>query len=454
MKRLFHIFCTTLLWLDLTLAQIKSGPMLGYIELRTAKIWCEVIPDTKINVEFWPETDPKQIRTAFPTTSSYLQFETILFQLVDLQPGTKYFYRLIESNPKKSKRTILESYSGSFITQELWQWRKPAPDFSILTGSCSYQNETSFDRPGKPYGTDSSIFLTMTKEDAKLMVWLGDNWYTREVDYYSEWGLWNRASRDRSAEVFRGLFKKMSHVAIWDDHDYGPNNEGLSFIFKEASRKVFQAYFANPSYGMNGQGIYTKVSYNDIDMFLLDDRTWRSSDDMDDFVNGKPNPIKKMYGPEQLNWLKNALLNSNAAFKIIVTGSQVLNTLSPTDCLSHFPIEKNELMEFLESSKVNGVLFLTGDRHMSEIIKQERDSLYPLYDITVSSLTAGISKARKEERDNPNRVKNTLLEEHNYGRLSFTGNKQDRKLKIEFIDKEGVSRSSFEITAASLKNKK
>lgn len=110
-------------------------------------------------------------------------------------------------------------------------------------------------------------------------------------------------------------------------------------------------------------------------------------------------------------------------------------------------------MDFLQTSKVNGVLFLSGDRHLSEINKIERDSLYTLYDITVSSFTAGVSKMTKEEKVNPHRVNNFFLEEHNFGRFTFTGDKKNRKLNIDFVDKDGNTRHSFEITASALKNK-
>jgi alkaline phosphatase D len=47
--------------------------------------------------------------------------------------------------------------------------------------------------------------------------------------------------------------------------------------------------------------------YSDADIFLLDDRTWRSNDNLSDSVDGKPNPIKKMFGDQQIDWLKNSL---------------------------------------------------------------------------------------------------------------------------------------------------
>ncbi|MEP7196893.1 MAG: alkaline phosphatase D family protein [Saprospiraceae bacterium] len=421
--------------------------MLGYIELRTAKIWCEIKPQTKLDLMYWEVGKPKQINHAFATNTRFMNFETVLFDLVALEPGTKYEYQILVNN--KTKTQI-----NKFETQELWKWRIPAPDFSFLTGSCLYQNEPKYDRPGKAYGSDSIIIQSMSKEDASFMLWLGDSWYTREVDYGSEWGLWNRASHDRSSEFMQGFLKSMAHFAIWDDHDYGPNNEGLSYIFKNESRKVFQSYFANPTYGMDGQGVYTKISYNDVDLFLMDNRTWRSSDDMPEILNGKLNPEKKMFGEKQIEWLKNALLNSTAAFKLIVTGSQVLNELSPNDCMTHYPIEKKEILDFLRDAKINGVLFITGDRHLSEINKLERDSLYTLYDITVSSLTSGSSKLRKEEINNLNRVPNSLLEEHNYAKFNFIGNTKERRLRVDFLDKNGLIKSTWESSLAKLQNNK
>ena len=119
------------------------------------------------------------------------EFNPLYFTIGGLEFNNTYQYK-IWVNGKAT------TYGGEFTTKDLWQWRKPIPEFSFLTGSCSYFNEPVFDRPGTPYGKDSSIFETMSKEKASFMLWLGDAWYTREVDYFSEWGLWYRASRDSS----------------------------------------------------------------------------------------------------------------------------------------------------------------------------------------------------------------------------------------------------------------
>jgi alkaline phosphatase D len=343
--------------------------------------------------------------------------------------------------------------TGSFTTKELWQWRKPVPDFSFLTGSCSYMNQPPYDRPGRPYGGDSSIYTTMAKEEASFMMWLGDNWYTREVDYTSAWGLWNRAQYDRSRPILQDFWKKMPHYAIWDDHDFGPNDYGAEYVLKEESRRVFMSYWANPSYGENGQGIYTKISHGDVDIFMLDDRTWRSADNWDDSVSGKPNPEKKMFGEKQMQWLREALVGSSATFKIIATGSQVLNPRSPFDCFRRFPAEYHPFMQFLREEKISGVVFLTGDRHHSEVIKVEGLTDYPMYDITVSPLTSGTHVFGSDEKDNPFRVIG-IDQKQNYGRISIAGKAKDRRLTVRFLGVKGEALGEWSVHENELKKQK
>jgi phosphodiesterase/alkaline phosphatase D-like protein len=42
----------------------------------------------------------------------------------------------------------------------------------------------------------------------------------------------------------------------------------------------------------------------------MDDRYFRSNDDMQPLADGKPNPLKRMWGAIQMDWLKNVLLQS------------------------------------------------------------------------------------------------------------------------------------------------
>src|SRR5436190_8448610 len=299
--------------------RVISGPMLGPVELRDAKVWVEVSPEVKtVSLQFYKKGITANSKTILYKGELGNEFNPIQFTIGGLDFNTSYEYKILINGKPSDK-------GGEFTTKDLWKWPKDAPDFSFLTGSCAYFNEPIYDRPGKPYGLDSSIFESMAKEKAAFMLWLGDNWYTREVDFYSEWGLWYRAQHDRAQAVLQNFLKVMPHFSTWDDHDYGPNDIGKNYILKDVSGDVFMKYFCNPSYGENGQGIYTMTSWSDVDVFITDDRWFRSADLMNDSVNGKPNPDKRMLGVQQMEWLKNSLLYSTATFKIIAIGTQVLN---------------------------------------------------------------------------------------------------------------------------------
>jgi alkaline phosphatase D len=425
--------------------KLISGPWSGNVELRSAAIWLEVDPQVKsIAVKYHPEGNISKLKTIQPNTELGKDFNPIKIVINALEPNTKYLYEIWIDN-----KLVKTDFPTTFTTKELWQYRKPAPNFRFLTGSCAYFNEPDFDRPGKPYGGDSSIFETMANTPAAFHLWLGDNWYTREVDYNSVWGLNYRASRDRSQKVLQKFMAAMPQYAIWDDHDFGPNDAGKSYILKEESRKVFQAYSLNPSYGENNQGIYTQFSYGDVDFFLTDDRYFRSEPELEDSTDGKPNLQKTFFGEAQLNWLENALLASKAKFKIIAVGNQVLNQFNKYESLKEYPAEYNRLLDFLDHYKISGVVFLSGDRHHSEIISMKRKS-YPLYDITVSPYTSGVSKVSGAELNNPDRIAGTLIEDQNFASISIKTENKQRILKVDFIGLHGETLGTWSVSEQSL----
>jgi alkaline phosphatase D len=423
---------------------IVSGPMLGQVELRTATLWLEVSTGvSSVTLIYWKKYHPETFLQKNYDGILGKEFNPVQIEIGGLDINSSYEYQFI-LNHVKSPAT------GSFHTKDLWQWRKPAPDFSFLTGSCAYFNEPVYDRPGKPYGGDSVIFESMAKDSAAFTLWLGDNWYTREVDLQSGWGLWYRASRDRAQPVLKNLLKGMPQYAIWDDHDFGPDNSGTSYGLKDVSREIFMKYWCNPFYGEDQKGIYSQISYSDVDLFLTDDRYFRSADELEDSINGKPNPDKHFFGDKQLNWLEDALEQSLATFKIIVVGSQVLNPLSTEECLHNYSYEYIKLVEFLNRTKIKGVLFLTGDRHHSEIIKSERSGNYDLYDITVSPFTSGVAKVRGVEINNPSRVPGSLVELRNYAKIGVEGKPHERVLRVQFDGLDGRTLYNWTISEKQL----
>lgn len=407
---------------------LKSGPMLGHTALRGANIWIETTHPTTVTLKYWQKTG-KPVVQVINTQTTEESYNMHTFKLKGLEPGTTYHYQLSTGeNP-----SFDNSEAFTFKTQTLWMWRTDPPDFSVLTGSCNFENEEAHDRAGTPYGGGYEIFDTLAKQEADMMLWLGDNWYYREVDFDSEQNMIYRASKDKGRKFLQPIFKKFSNYAIWDDHDFGPDNSGGYFIHKAKSLDIFKKVWANPSYGMpETQGIFTKVRFNDVDFFLMDDRYHRSHENFPD------GPDKHMYGQEQLLWLKNQLVASNQPFKFIVGGNQMLNDHHKWEGWDKYRHERDAFLKWLDDNKIEGVVFLSGDKHHTEMLKIPRENAYPLYELTCSPFTAGTHQQRIDsERAKPTLIQETLVGEKNFCKLNFDGPRKDRNMTLESYNVDG-----------------
>jgi len=82
-------------------------------------------------------------------------------------------------------------------------------------------------------------------------------------------------------------------------------------------------------------------------------------------------------------------------------------------------------------------VLLTGDRHFTEMLRTERAGTYPLYELSCSPLTSGISPDAKTEHVNPQIVDGTFVAERNFCSIDFTGTNRDRKLTMRSYSTEG-----------------
>jgi alkaline phosphatase D len=439
-----------LLSLNICSAQDTSllicGPMLCDVNHREATIWLEVTPAVKsVQIKWW-----KKGETTSASTISYKGILGNLYNplkvvLPNLSMNNEFSYE-IYLNSKKQKFP----FPLTFKTKDVWEYRTPPPAFSFIFGSCAFVNDPSVDRPGEPYGRDPRIFDSIAKNQSDFMLWAGDNMYTREADYDSRSGFYYRYTHDRKIPEMKRLLASRPNYAIWDDHDYGPNDAGVSYELKDVSLQAFKDFFGNPSYGeRDNPGVYTHFTWSDCDFFLLDDRFYRSAENMID-----SNADKHYLGEKQLQWLENYLVYSHASFKFIVSGSQVMNSMNNYECFCHYEKEWNHLLNFIRDNKITGVVFLSGDRHFSEIIKVNHEGIYPLFDITSSPLTSRSNPAlsKSSEFINPNRVVPGPVPDQNYIKVSISGEKLlERIATITCYTVDGKIPWTYEIRQPDLK---
>ena len=242
MKKSFVLLSLLFLSLNnIALAQeqqlLTSGPMLGFVEHRSALIWCEVSPEVKhITIRYWEYNNTDfyyELDFNGPLGNPY---NPVKFELPKLKMDMQYFYEIILNN-----KSVVFPYPLSFRTKKLWEFRTDPPDFSFITGSCAYMNDPPYDRPVQPaYGQDPIILRTMANTPSEFMLWLGDNLYYREADYSSVAGMNYRNSFNRAVPEMQPLLTSRPNYAIWDDHDFGPNDSHSSFELKEASLNLFK----------------------------------------------------------------------------------------------------------------------------------------------------------------------------------------------------------------------
>lgn len=424
---------------------LHAGPMLGHSEITATEIWLQTKKACRAEVRFWKQGKPETARLS-ETVKTVEDADFIArFPLERLEFGTRYDYEVYLDGQR-----VALPYETSFQSQKMWRWRvkdtEEIPTFRIAIGSCAYINDTPYDRPGTPYGGDYQIFQSIHAQKPDAMLWLGDNVYYREADWLNETAMRYRYAHTRALPEMQALLASTHHYAIWDDHDFGPNDSDRAYRTREKSLRIFKDYWANADYGTTETpGVFGRFEWNDVEFFLLDDRYYRSANR---FPN---NAQKQMFGEAQLSWLENALASSDAPFKIIAGGNQMMNPLTPFEAFGSFPAEQKRLIDYIREAKISGVLFISGDRHYTELIKRVETGIYPLYDFTSSPLTSGTANPTKEEDTNPARVPGTLVKGvRNFGLIEASGTRKDRKLTLRTLDAGGKERWRHEIKASEL----
>lgn len=328
-------------------------------------------------------------------------------------------------------KKILLLFSVVLLFQNCQQ--EPAV-MKIAFGSCGWENHPL------------PIFNKVVKHDPDFFIFLGDNIYgdTKVMDT-----LQAKYNRLASKASFQNLKKNVPILATWDDHDYGWNDEGRHYPFKEASKEIFLDFFEDPkgSERRQREGIYTsyleKVGNKKVQIILLDTRTFR--DDLLINVNRDSTNEDRRYfypldytphtsadttflGEKQWTWLDQEL-QKEADIRVIGSSTQFGIEYNGYEAWINYPHEQKRFLDLIKKNKANGVLFISGDVHYAEISKLDEPDLYPIYDITSS----GLSSTWHFATPNVNRIEGPIMDNH-FGLLTFDFGKKGSEIKMEIWD--------------------
>ncbi len=398
--------------------------MVAYSTMKEVMVWVQTTKDASVRIQYWPVGVPEAGHFS-ATVKTDRDNGFIAHCIADsLEPGVEYEYTVYLNDMEMEI-----PHECTFRTQQIWKWRGDAPDFSFATGSCLYVNEPKYDRPGTPYGAGYEIFKSINSLKPDFFLWLGDNTYLREADWNSRSGIDHRYAHTRALSELQPLLARTPNYAIWDDHDFGPNNSDRSYHLKEHTSSTFRNYFPAPD-RIFDRGVTHFVQWADCDFFMLDNRYWRSPNNRSDLES------PTILGEEQIEWLLDALVNSQASFKFIAMGGQFLSTSAHGEhYINVAPSERAFLLEKIHVLKIEGVIFLTGDVHFSEMSTLVRDGAYPLHEFTASPLTSGIHQGDKSK--NTLQDVETVTEQRNFIRFDISGPLKQRTLRAECFSSGG-----------------
>jgi len=300
------------------------------------------------------------------------------------------------------------------------------------------------------------IWDTLLADRPDLVIFGGDNVYPQLP--YSLAGLRQAYAVAAESVGMSRLRRSVPHLAIWDDHDYGQSDGGAEFPFKAESKAEFLDFWrVSPDDPRRGrEGLYHAQVFGPpgqrVQILLLDTRwfrsQWKRTDQRD--APGKErylpdaDPAKTMLGDAQWRWLE-AQLREPAEVRLIVSGIQVVVEGHGWERWGNFPRERERLYRLIAQTGAQGVVFLSGDRHIGALYRETNTAPYPMHEMTSSGVTHPWGQAAEA---GPNRLGELFTELH-YGMVEIDW--PTRVLRLAIKDIRGSAQRSQPIAFNELK---
>ena len=306
-------------------------------------------------------------------------------------------------------------------------------ELTFALGSCLHQDEPQ------------PIWNAIQEENLDGFIFLGDNVYGDSPSYKLEK---MARSYNKQKSNFPSWLNEIEILKIWDDHDYGKNDGGSEYQLREEAQDLFLEFWNIPANDIrhSRDGIYFDLfkKFDDLNIHIigLDTRYFRSE------LKTELIGLKKHYkeniskdatvlGQAQWKWLED-LFQQDADLVILLTSIQLLATEHRFEKWSNFPLERNKLLNMIQSSGKQ-VVVISGDRHRGGIYKFEN-----LYELTASSM----NKPVKGYETDSLLIGKTYPQE-NYGIISVNSKTAEITLKLK--DKKGVLLESASIPLKNYK---
>lgn len=418
---------------------LVHGPMIGSVTPNSATVWVRTVDESNIEIKLSQSKKFNDTITTRSFKSNKKNDFTAKITVNHLKPNTLYYYRVYIDN----KRVNIE----------------PLPSFKTYMKPGSKQNFSVGFGGGSTYIPENEhVWDTILERKPLAFMNLGDYTYFNipDVMEHQQYFFYRRESRPE----YRRLTASTAMYFVWDDHDFGGNDShGGPDVDKPSWKKdvvlpAFKQNTVNPGYGKSDNpGCYYKFSIGDVDFFMLDTRYYRTD---------PIEPLATMLGPVQKQWLLQELKESEATFKVIASSipfkfgvkkgyktSSTFRRRQPGiwDTWQGFSYEREEIFNFIEQNKIEGVFLISADRHRSDAYVINRPNGYDLYEAMTSHITKNASHEIME---------NAVMSHKGgpkFGLLSFEMDKNDPAIKYSIVDIDNKPVDSISIKRSQLEFK-
>ncbi|MEZ6038129.1 MAG: alkaline phosphatase D family protein [Planctomycetota bacterium] len=359
-------------WLlpSLALAQTQThGQIVGEVTDSSVIVWTRASQPCLVSVlHATTPTMAGAVETAqLPALAS--RDTTVRVPVSGLLPATQYYFRMRLSTTVGSGGTL--GPIGSFRTA-------PAPQ-QLAPVRFAFSGDTN-DK------SQFGIFSAIAGEQPDFFLNLGDFPYcdgsVSLLDYWNE----HRAIRDEPQ--LQLLTNDVPWIFTWDDHEVSNNwDAAMSPTLVQNGAQGFRDWTPLPD---GPQDIWRRLRFGKgMELFVLDTRRYR------DLNAALPSPQKTLLGQAQLQWLQQALLDSDAIWKVIATS--VPTFYGGIDSWDGFVHERQQLLDFLLASDLHNVVFLAADQHIAAI-RELRCGLLELQTGPLAQFVGGNTWRREPEQ--------------------------------------------------------
>ncbi|MEZ7838338.1 MAG: hypothetical protein QMC03_01860 [Flavobacteriales bacterium] len=362
-------------------SKLIAGPMLSYIDDYHAQMWMLVSKETEtitIKLENFDEDRNQELVFNLKDPKSYNNSRWFDFHVSDYNNGDEIPVVLTLEELIPDAEYNVAVYLDSVLVEEemdIYTPRNYLADTYFLLGHSLNLNDADDD--------GDAILDVMSDVESDLMVWMGNNVYFNDKEADSFRKMLTKYKEVRKREKVNDFMKLMPHIAVWNQMDFGLNTSDTRFALKDSTLMAFNLFWPNApkkvyNYSFRDAGVYKRYDYQDVEIFMLDNRMFKTALSTED---------PQLLGANQMNRFINEIMGSDAAFKFIVSGNSILSDGDDEEPFVDYTEEHEELMRRIHLSRINGVVLLSGDTFETELLKEDREHAYPLYELKFPGLS-------------------------------------------------------------------